>query len=236
MADPVSSSRHRTSSSSRHSRTIRCVTRFSSQKLASFNLFSDFSSTTLLLILSIVLAVLAVLLSLPSRHSPFNPPVAAPISNPPPVPVPTDPGVSRRAKELANRESEVAHREFEVARREAELLGGAPGGIVIPSCAACPPPFTDIITVTAHVLETSILQEPPATFTSTATVTQVQEVVREVESVAIGTAPDQRVEDLHIREHRVSEREKDVGRREELVGRREIDVSRRENWVMEQLV
>ena len=203
----------------------------SSQKLASFDLFSDISSTTLLLILSLVLAVLAVLLSLPSRQSPF-------ISSPPPppaaVPAPTDPAIGTRAKDLAARESAIAHREFEVARREAELLGGSPGGIVIPSCSACPLPFTDIITVTAHVLETSIIQQPAATYTST--VTQVQEVVREVESVAIGTAPDQRVEDLHVREHRVSEREKDVGRREELVGRREIDVSRRENWVMEQLV
>ncbi|KAF8338065.1 uncharacterized protein EI90DRAFT_2536835 [Cantharellus anzutake] len=210
MADPVSSSRHRAStSSSRHGRTI--------------------SSTTLLLILSLVLAVLAVLLSLPSRQP-------APFVAPPPAASPTELAGGKRAKELATRESEVAHREFEVARREAELLGGSPGGITIPTCSACPAPSTAIVTVTAHVLETSIVQQLPVTATVTSTVTQVQEVVREVESVAIGAGPDQRVEDLHIREHRVSEREKDVGHREELVGRREIDVSRRENWVMEQLV
>lgn len=136
----------------------------------------------------------------------------------------------KRTKELISRESSVAQRESEVARREAELLGGSPAGLVLPTCTPCAAPSISISTVTftAQPMETTIFQQ------AAATTTVVQEVLREVETIPSGT--DYRQEDLHLREHRVSEREKDVGRREELVGHREADASRRESWIMEQLV
>lgn len=224
MADPTSSREQRdrerksTSSSSRHSnRTI--------------------SSTTLLLVLSLVLAVLAVLLSLPSRNSGQADPA-------------TGTGVMsfltpKRSRELITRESLVAQREAEVARREGELLGGSPGGLVIPTCSACPSvsvptPVTatsvsysiSVVTLTEREYETSIVHQPQATVTTT--VTQINEI--ETYSGPPAGQPDYRFEDLLNRESRVGEREKDVGRREELVGRREADASHREQWIMDQLV
>lgn len=191
--------------------------------------------------LSLVLAVLAVLLSLPSRsgagiQDPASPNGVMSFLTP------------KRSRELITRESAVAQREAEVARREGELLGGSPGGIVIPSCSACPvvpPPMTatsvsysiSLVTLTEREYETSIVHSPQATVT--ATVTQYNEVTREVETFTPPPPPrepDYRVEDLLNREARVGDREKDVGRREELVGRREGEASYRENWIMEQLV
>ena len=146
----------------------------------------------------------------------------------------------RRTKDLIAREASIAQREADVARREADLLGGSPGGIVIPTCAACAPQATaiELMTVTEHAYETSIINPPPSTVTHT--VTQVQEVTKEIETlspvVPFPPIPDPRLEDLLNREARVSERERDVGRREELVGRREADATHREQWIMEQLV
>lgn len=147
----------------------------------------------------------------------------------------------KRSRELIAREGSIAQREAEVARREAELLGGSPGGIVIPTCSACPPQATELsfMTITEHAYETSIINPPPATITHTVTRTEVQEVTKEIETIApimpVVTA-DPRFEDLLRRESRVSERESDVGRREELVGRREADATHREQWIMDQLV
>lgn len=146
----------------------------------------------------------------------------------------------KRTKELIAREASIAQREADVARREAGLLGGSPGGIVIPTCAACPPQATaiELMTVTEHAYETSIINPPPSTVTHT--VTQVQEVTKEIETLSpvipAPPIPDPRLDDLLNREARVSERERDVGRREELVGRREADATHREQWIMEQLV
>ena len=198
------------------------------------------SSTTLLLVLSLVLAVLAVLLSLPSRSTggvQYDPATGGLISYLTP----------KRTKELIAREASIAQREADVARREADLLGGSPGGIVIPTCAACPPPATtlEFMTITEHAYETSIINPPPATVTHT--FTQVQEVTKEIEVVSpppppvapivpVVPVPDPRLEDVLNREARVSEREKDVGRREELIARREVDATHREQWIMEQLV
>ena len=180
--------------------------------------------------MSLVLAVLAVLLSLPSRSAggmQYDPATGGLLSYITP----------KRTKELIAREASIAQREAEVARREADLLGGSPGGIVIPTCSACPLPVTQIelMTVTEHAYETSIINPPPATVTHT--VTQVQEVTKEIETLSpVVSIPDPRLEDVLNREARVSEREKDVGRREELVGRREADATHREQWIMEQLV
>ncbi|KAF8323095.1 hypothetical protein DL93DRAFT_2070550 [Clavulina sp. PMI_390] len=233
MANPSSGrererERERPSSSSRHSSS-------SSRTI---------SSTTLLLVLSLVLAVLAVLLSLPSRQSgmQIDPATGGLMSYLTP----------KRTKDLIAREGSIAQREAEVAKREAELLGGSPGGIVIPTCSACPLPATSMsfMTITEHAYETSIINPPPATITQTQTVfhthTEVQEVIKEVTkevetfaaALPVITAPvvDPRFDDLLNRETRVSERERDVGRREELVGRRETDATYREQWIMDQLV
>lgn len=250
MANPSSTrerERERTSSSSsRHNRTIRWVDVELPQKHAHFVQRADiyspiYSSTTLLLVLSLVLAVLAVLLSLPSRSAgmQIDPATGGLMSYLTP----------KRTRELITREGSIAQREADVARREAELLGGSPGGIVIPTCSACPPPATELtfMTITEHAYETSIINPPPATFTqtvtsiSTSTRTETLEVTREIETLAPVVPPpmpivDPRVEDLLHREARVSERERDVGRREELVGRREADATHREQWIMDQLV
>lgn len=196
------------------------------------------SSTTLLLVLSLVLAVLAVLLSLPSRNSGAQADAA------------TGTGVMsfltpKRSRELITRESLVAQREADVARREGELLGGSPGGLVMPTCSACPTvvaptPITatsvsysiSVVTLTEREYETSIVHQPQATVTTT--VTQINEIETYMPPAA--AQPDYRLEDLLNRESRVGEREKDVGRREELVGRREADATHREQWIMDQLV
>lgn len=196
-------------------------------------LFFVRSSTTLLLVLSLVLAVLAVLLSLPSRQAgmQYDPATGGVMSYLTP----------KRTRDLITREGSIAQREMDVARREAELLGGSPGGIVIPTCSACPLPSTSIsfMTLTEHAYETSIINPPPATFTQTQTVTrtEVQEVTREIETLSpvVPVPNDGRIEELVYREARVSDREKDVGRREELVSRRESDNSHREQWIMDQL-
>lgn len=147
----------------------------------------------------------------------------------------------KRTRELITREGSIAQREAEVARREAELLGGSPGGIVIPTCSACPAPETlmSFMTLTEHAYETSIINVPPATITHTVTRTEVQEITKEIETLApfipVATA-DPRLDELLHRESRVSERERDVGRREELVGHREADATHREQWIMDQLV
>ncbi|EMD38335.1 hypothetical protein CERSUDRAFT_82590 [Gelatoporia subvermispora B] len=165
------------------------------------------SSTTLLLVLSLVLAVLAVMLSLPSMQGGSA--------------VGTESGsqglwgyfTPRRTKELIAREHAVAVREAEVARREAELLAGAPGG-VIPSAPVCAP-----------------CETPPVQ-------TVIKEVVKEESLTPPGWWDQARVraEDILDRELKIAEREREIGRREEAVNRREHDASRREGWIMEQLV
>ncbi|THU91148.1 hypothetical protein K435DRAFT_674637 [Dendrothele bispora CBS 962.96] len=176
------------------------------------------SSTTLLLILSLVLAVLAVMLSLPS-----NPTLGGGSGNP------ADPAASgvwnyltpKRTQQLLSRESAVAVREADVARREAELLIGAPGGVVAPtpspiSCAPC---------IAATTVETIIA---PAQ-------TVIKEIVKEDSLTPPGwTSP--RIDDILDRELKIAEREREIGRREEIVNRREHDASRRESWIMEQLI
>src|SRR6266576_5763744 len=87
------------------------------------------SSTTLLLVLSLVLAVLAVMLSLPSGSASSGE-GSSMLSYLSP----------KRTQALIARESAVAVSEAEVARREAEILVGAPGGVIPaqPSPISCP--------------------------------------------------------------------------------------------------
>ncbi|OBZ69217.1 hypothetical protein A0H81_10805 [Grifola frondosa] len=115
-------------------------------------------------------------------------------------------------------------REAEVARREAELLVGAPGGVITtPSPVICPlcPTITETIT-----------DAPPVQ-------TIIKEVFKDQEALTPPGWWDQariRAEDIFDRELKIAEREREISRREEAVNRREHDASRRENWIMEQLV
>mgnify|MGYP001175461774 CR=1 FL=1 len=189
------SDRERERSSSHHSRTI--------------------SSTTLLLVLSLVLAVLAVMLSLPGGSN-----SAAAVAG-------ADPGVlggmfsPKRSGNLITREKQVAEREAAVAQREADILAGAPGGILAPgvAAAACAP------CVATTVYETVSL---PAQ-------TVIKEVVKEDSLTPPGWV-NPRFEDMLERELKIAERERDISKREEQVNRREHDASRRESWIKEQLM
>jgi len=108
-------------------------------------------------------------------------------------------------------------READVARREAELLAGAPGG-VIPS------------------------QSPlicPVTTTTETVLAPVQTVIKEVVKEESLTPPGwigNRAEEILDRELKITERERDISKREENVNRREHDASLRESWIMEQLM
>lgn len=202
MAQPSSShrerERERSERSSRHHRSSRTI-----------------SSTTLLLVLSLVLAVLAVMLSLPSRASAE---AAAAAGGDPAAPQSLW-GIftPKRTQALIARESNVAVREADIARREAEMLVGAPGG-VLPTQAACAPCPT-------------IVDAPIQTV--------IKEVTRETEALTPPGWLDQarlRMDDILDRELKIADREREMGRREEAVNKREHDASRRENWIMEQLV
>lgn len=112
------------------------------------------SSTTLLLVLSLILAVLAVMLSLPSN-------TASAFSK-------EDPAAQgvwgyltpKRPQALITHKSAVAAREAKVACREAELLVGAPSG-VIPTQTPCPVcPTEPAQTIIKEVVQESALAAP----------------------------------------------------------------------------
>jgi hypothetical protein len=180
------------------------------------------SSTTLLLALSLILAVLAITLSIPSFN---NNQGAGTAANPEPSQGLWGYLTPRRAHGVVARESAVAMREAEVARREAEVLAGSPAGIAAPPGVGLGPVTVVTQTVTVEVIPTSTI---------------VKEVIKEVEAFGGPPAPawwkDTRLETLHDREQRVSEREKDVAGREDIIGKRETDAAKRESWIMEQLM
>lgn len=186
--------------------------RHRSERTSSRHHHRTISSTTLLLVLSLILAVLAVMLSLPSSGSgsAAEPNATGILSalNP------------KRAHQLVARETAVTLREAEVARREAELLAGAPGGILpSPSAVLCPvcPASTAVETVFA-----------PAQ-------TVIKEIVKE-DSLTPPGWQSPRIDEILDRELKVAERERDISKREENLNRREHDASRRESWIMEQLM
>ena len=118
----------------------------------------------------------------------------------------------------------VAQREAEVARREAELLAGAPGGVLPP--APPPPPPCPVCPVVEKPTEAPPVQ------------TIIKEVFKETEALTPPGWWDQariRAEDIPDRELKIAEREREISRREEAVNRREHDATRRENWIIEQL-
>lgn len=126
----------------------------------------------------------------------------------------------KRTQQLIARESAIALREAECARREAEMLAGAPGGVISPPPAPVICPLCPSMTV-------ETVQLPAQTI--------IKEIVTEDSLTPPGwTGP--RTEELLERELRIAERERDIGRREESINRREHDASRREGWIMEQLV
>jgi hypothetical protein len=110
-------------------------------------------------------------------------------------------------------------READVARREAELLAGAPGGVIpTPSpilCPACPSMTVETVMAPAQTI--------------------IKEVVKE-ESLTPPGWTGHRAEEILDRELKITERERDISKREESVNRREHDASRRESWIMEQLM
>jgi len=111
-------------------------------------------------------------------------------------------------------------REAEVARREAEILAGAPGGVIgtgpISSCPPC--------------VAQATFEPPPVQ-------TVIKEVVQDKELTPPGWWKDSNVrfDDILDRELKIAEREREISRREETVNRREHDASRREGWIMEQI-
>ena len=126
----------------------------------------------------------------------------------------------KRTQQLIARESAIALREAECARREAEMLAGAPGGVIAPAPAPVICPLCPSMTV-------ETVQLPAQTI--------IKEIVTEDSLTPPGwTGP--RTEELLERELRIAERERDIGRREESINRREHDASRRESWIMEQLI